>query len=163
MVLKGYEWGILRDLIGKKAEAIIIPSSPNTVSQPVQVILLMSNQKGIAIDSCFRTQKPTEIHEEYPQLRIRVLNDLPNYWQSQRIELGQDGEIVRRVQLVNEEVNGYSGNVEYSRAIHINFTEDKELAVIRDSYHTPGLDLCTDSNWISKLGDPVKFRQIITL
>lgn len=163
MFLYGHELQILRDLIGKKAEAVIIPGQAQTISDPVSMILWMGSNEGIQVDSCFRKKKPTEIPENYPQIRIRVIHSLPPYMHNQRIAFGNDGEIIRRVQIVNEVLPKEHGQVEYSRSIHIDLTGGRHACVIRDSYATPNLKLCMDDSWKDQLGPAEGSRQITTL
>lgn len=163
MLLKTFEWEILRNLLGKKAEAIIIPNSSDSISAPVEAALALADHHFLIIDSCFRTKKPTEIANDYPQLRIRLTDSLPSDYEQQRIPLGKNGEIIRRIQLVNEVFRSQKANVEYTRAIHFQFTDSAECTFMRESYRVPSIQIIMDSDWKDRLGRSIDFRQIINL
>lgn len=72
MVLSGEEMQLLENLVGRKAERVIVPVKNDSISKPVETILVLSKDKGIKIDSCFRTQQAIETPEAYPQLRVQL-------------------------------------------------------------------------------------------
>ncbi|MCF0245480.1 MAG: hypothetical protein HUJ55_01500 [Ileibacterium sp.] len=165
MVIHGYEWGILRDLIGKKAEAVIVPTAANSVSDPVEAILVLSDHKGILFDSCSRKQKPTETMVNYPQMRVRVIDEVPEYKMGQRIELNENGEIIKRVEIVNEEVLSPSDFVDYTKAIHIEFSGDRDVTITRETFRNPSLQICEKPNWKDEVqvSNPYGILQFMSL
>ena len=165
MVIRGYEWGILRDLIGKKAEALVVPTAPNSVSDPVEAILVLSDHKGVLFDSCSRNQKPTETMVNYPQMRVRIIDEVPEYRMGQRIALNEQGEIIQRVEIVNEEFVSPNDFVDYTKAIHIEFSGDRDVTITREIFRNPSLQIYEKRNWMDdvQVSGPYGILQLMSL
>lgn len=57
MILSGEEMHLLEGLIGRKAEKVLVPVPRESVSKPVEIVLVLNKNKGVLIDSCYRPQK----------------------------------------------------------------------------------------------------------
>ncbi len=87
MILSGKEMQLLEGMIGKKAERILVPLPADSAAKPVEIVVVFSRDSGLLIDSCYRAQKPIETPAHYPQLRVRLIQDIPNYINGSSIDL----------------------------------------------------------------------------
>lgn len=139
MVLSGEEMQLLENLVGRKAERVIVPIKNDSISKPVETILVLSKDKGIKIDSCFRTQQAIETPEAYPQMRVRLINEIPQYANGDEIEFSNTGEIVRSVKVTSERVNTPNDTASYTKSIHIELTGSRDVTITRESFRSPSL------------------------
>lgn len=165
MFIRGYEWGILHNLIGKKAKKVIIPDPESDGEPPVEAVLVLSDQRGIIVDSCCRDQAPTETVENYPQLRVRMIDEVPEELQGRHINLNEFGEIIRTVKIVNENIASPSELAKYTKAIHIEFSGDRDVTITRETFRDPSLHVFEKGDWeyeVSHNRDPFSSRQILS-
>lgn len=141
MVLSGEEMQLLENLIGKKAEQILIPIPKNSVSKPVETVLVLSKDKGILIDSCYRPQKAIETPDGYPQMRVRLIEEIPEYANGDAIELSNTGEIVRSIEVTSEHILTPKDTACYTKAVHIEFTGQREITITRETFRNPSLQV----------------------
>lgn len=142
MKLSRDELGLLGDLIGRKAERIIYPMPKDSLSKPVEMVLVLSNGSGLLIDSCFRSQNAVETPESYPQMRVRMINTIPDYPNGETIELSQyGGEIIASIEVTTESVLTSTDNACYTKAVHIEFSGEREVTITRETYRTAALDV----------------------
>lgn len=139
MVLSGEEMQLLENLVGRKAERVIVPVKNDSISKPVETILVLSKDKGIKIDSCFRTQQAIETPEAYPQLRVRLIHEIPQYTDGDEIEFSNTGEIVRSVKVISERVNTPNDTASYTKSIHIELTGARDVTITRETFRSPSL------------------------
>lgn len=151
MIIPVREKSVLRDLIGKKAEAVIVPAPASEVTEPANVYLKLSRNSAILLESALRPQSPTETFIHYPQLRLKQQNALPEFKHEQSMQLGRDGEIVRRIIIVNEDYRKNGKFASFTKAIHFDFSGRKEVTFIRSSIATPGLIITTEPEWKERL------------
>ncbi|MEY8381185.1 hypothetical protein [Ileibacterium valens] len=166
MFIRGYEWGILHNLIGKKAQAVILPDWDDNENSN-QAVLVLSDEQGIVIDSCFREHAPTETIGDYPQLRVRVIDSIPDEikQREKKIDLNEYGEIIRTVKIVNEEVDSPSDIARYTKAIHIEFSGDRDVTITRETFRSPQLHVFEKGDWEGEVinkRDPYASRQILS-
>lgn len=148
MIMQNREWNILRHLIGKKATKIIVPETADTVN-PVEAIIALDEKTGLVIDSCAQKQAPLETGDKYPQLRLRFVSPLPKYKKEQTIDLSDHGEIVRRIEILNEEIFSTEERAMFTKAIHIDFTGDREITIARNTFKEPSLKVFEAKNdWV---------------
>ncbi|MGM9960169.1 MAG: hypothetical protein ACI32F_02515 [Allobaculum sp.] len=139
MVLSGEEMQLLESLVGRKAERIIVPVKHDSVSKPVETILVLSKDKGIKIDSCYRPQQAIETPQGYPQMRVRLIHEIPQYANGEEIDFSDTGEIVRSVKVTSERVNTPSDTACYTKAIHIEMTGARDVTITRETFRSPSL------------------------
>lgn len=166
MFIRGYEWGILHNLIGKKAQTVILPDWDEN-EKLNQAVLVLSDDQGIVIDSCCRDHAPTETIGDYPQLRVRVIDAVPDEIRKtgKAIDLNEYGEIIRTVQIVNEEVDSPKDIARYTKAIHIEFSGDRDITITRETFRSPHLQVFENRDWVGEVvnkRDPYASRQILS-
>ncbi len=166
MFIRGYEWGILHNLIGKKAQTVILPEWDEDENSN-QAVLVLSDEQGIVIDSCFREQAPTETIGDYPQLRVRVIDSVPEEMRmkGKKIDLNEYGEIIRTVKIVNEEVDSPKDIARYTKAIHIEFSGDRDITITRETFRSPLLRVFEKGDWeceVINQRDPYASRQVLS-
>ncbi len=54
MILSAEEMRLLEGLVGRKAEKILVPVPKDSLTKPVETVLVLNKNKGILIDSCYR-------------------------------------------------------------------------------------------------------------
>lgn len=142
MQLPSDEVKLLRSLVGRKADRIIVPMPSDSLSKPVEAVIVLSSGKGVLIDSCFRVQRAVETSKQYPQMRVRMIKTIPEYPNGHTIELSQyDGEIITSVEVTSEDVHTPTEIAAYTKAIHIEFSGAREVTITRQTYRTPSLDV----------------------
>ncbi len=139
MILSGHEMQLLEGMIGKKAERVLVPLPVDSVSKPVETVVVFSPDSGLLIDSCYRAQKPVETPTHYPQLRVRLIHDIPKYVNGRSIDLSEQGEIVRSVEVTSEEVLTNEDTASYTKSIRIEFTGAREVTITRETFRTSAL------------------------
>lgn len=148
MIMQIQDWNLLRDLIGRKARRILVPVQSGSVSSPVEAVIALDDNKGLLIDSCARRQGPLETPVKYPQLRLRYVSPLPEYPRGETIDLSDSGEIIRRVQILNEEIFTPEDNAAFTKAIHIDFSGNRDITIARNSFREPSLRIFEqEENW----------------
>lgn len=145
MILSGEEMHLLEGLIGRKAEKVLVPVPRESVSKPVEIVLVLNKNKGVLIDSCYRPQKAIETPVGYPQMRVRLIDEIPEYANGEVIELSNYGEIVRSVQVMSEQVLTTQDTACYTKAVHIEFTGQREITVTRETFRSPALNVYEDT------------------
>lgn len=142
MNLSREEMDLLGKLIGRKAERIIMPTPKDSLTKPVEIVLVLSRNRGVLIDSCYRTQRAVETPEGYPQMRVRMINKIPEYVNGHTIELSEfGGEIIASIEVTSENVLTSTEQATYTKAVHIEFTGQREVTITRETYRTPSLDV----------------------
>ncbi|WP_230225823.1 hypothetical protein [Allobaculum mucilyticum] len=142
MKLSQEEMRLLSDLIGSKAERVIYPIPSSSLSKPVETVLVLAPDKGILIDSCYRSQNSVETPVSYPQMRVRMINTIPEYPNGQAIDLNEfGGEIIASIEVTNESILTATENASYTKAVHIEFSGAREVTITRETYRTPSLEI----------------------
>lgn len=144
MVLSGEEMQLLEGLVGRKAEKVLVPIRKDSVSKPVETVLVLNNSQGVLIDSCYRKQKAVETPLGYPQMRVRLIEDIPHYANGDVIELSDSGEIVRAVHVTSEQVLTSEDTACYTKSVHIEFTGKREVTITRETFRSPALSVYED-------------------
>lgn len=139
MHLSEEEYKLLGDLVGKKATKVLVPLPRSAASKPVETVLVLADDKGVLIDSCFRQQRSSESPQEYPQMRVRMIDEIPEYPNGETIEFDEHGGIIRSVDVTNEQLLTRKEYACYAKAIHIAFTGRKELTITRETFRSPSL------------------------
>lgn len=142
MRLSRDELDLLGNLIGRKAERILIPMPRESLTKPVETVVVLSKGKGLLIDSCYRSQTPVETPKNYPQMRVRMINTIPDYPNGEVIELSEfGGEIIASVEVTTESVLTSRDSACYTKAVHIEFSGKREVTITRETYRTPSLSI----------------------
>lgn len=139
MIMQTQDWRLLENLIGKKARKIMVPVKRGLVSSPVEAVIALGENDGLLIDSCARRQGPLETPVKYPQLRLRYVSPLPVYPRGETIDLSETGEIIRRVQILNEELFTPDEIASFTKAIHIDFSGNRDITIARNTFREPSL------------------------
>ena len=139
MILSGKEMQLLEGMIGKKAERILVSLPADSAAKPVEIVVVFSRDSGLLIDSCYRAQKPIETPAHYPQLRVRLIQDIPNYINGSSIDLSEEGEIVRAIEVISEDVQTSEDTASYTKSIRIEFTGAREVTISRETFRSPCL------------------------
>lgn len=147
MFIRGYEKNILHNLIGRKARAVIIPESEDGIPDPTEAMLVLSDRQAILFDSCAREQAPTETPVDYPQMRVRMIDSVPEHLRGLTIDLDQNGEIIRNVAVINEEISSPDDIASYTKAVHIEFSGDRDVTITRETFRNPSLKVFEKGNW----------------
>lgn len=150
MRLSGEEVHLLEGLIGRKAEKVIVPLPRGSVSKPVETVLVLSKNKGVLIDSCYRAQKAVETPDGYPQMRVRLIDEIPHYANGEAIELSDTGEIVRSVEITNEQVSTRQDTAYYTKSVRIEFTGQREITITRENFRSPSLHIYDENDPVSE-------------
>lgn len=144
MILSGEEMQLLEGLVGRKAEKVLVPIRKDSVSKPVETVLVLNEKQGVLIDSCYRQPKAVETPLGYPQMRIRLIEEIPSYANGDVIELSDSGEIVRSVHVTSEQVLTDEDTACYTKAVHIEFTGKREVTITRETFRSPSLNIYED-------------------
>lgn len=147
MKIEKQERDILTGLIGKTVRSIVIPTPEDSVMPPVSAILVVPNHPNVLIDSCARLQSPTETGVNYPQMRVRLIDDMPEYANGRTIDLSEYGEVVCGLQITDEEISSGRDVASYTKALHIDFTGGRDVTITRETFRNPYLQ-------IYETGDP---------
>lgn len=145
MILSGEEMQLLEGLVGRKAEKVLVPIRKDSVSKPVETVLVLNDKQGLLIDSCYRKQKAVETPIGYPQMRVRLIDEIPTYANGDVIELSDSGEIVRSVHVTSEQVLTSEDTACYTKAVHIEFTGKREVTITRETFRSPSLSIYEDA------------------
>lgn len=165
MIMQMQDWRMLEDLIGKKARKIMVPVTRESVSSPVEAVIALGEDDGLLIDSCARRQGPTETPIKYPQLRLRYVSPLPVYPRGETINLSDTGEIIRRVQILNEELFTQDEIAFFTKAIHIDFSGDRDITIARNTFRDPSLRIYEqEGDWTEGVTiDPNAVQKLLSL
>ncbi|MDE5758319.1 MAG: hypothetical protein K2H85_06865 [Allobaculum sp.] len=144
MVLSSEEMGILENLVGRKAEKILVPVPKDSATKPVETVLVLNKNKGVLIDSCYRPQHAIETPHGYPQMRVRVINRIPEYPNGEVIEFSNTGEIVRAIEVTTEQIVSPKDRVHYAKSVHLKLTGKREVTITRETYRSPVLSIYED-------------------
>lgn len=144
MVLSSEEMGILENLVGRKAEKILVPVPKDSATKPVETVLVLNKNKGVLIDSCYRPQHAIETPHGYPQMRVRLINRIPEYPNGEVIEFSNTGEIVRAIEVTTEQIVSPKDRVHYAKSVHLKLTGKREVTITRETYRSPVLSIYED-------------------
>lgn len=152
---------ILQSLIGTRVRSILIPTSRDSVSPPVETVIVLNDHEGVLIDSCAREPIGAETDGLYPQLRVRLIHDLPRYPNGRTIELNGPGEIVRSVELTHEEVRSPFVMTAYTKGIRLAFGREHDITITRQSFRSPSLQVFeNDDESVCSLAQPDEYTSI---
>ena len=167
MIMQKQDWRMLEDLIGRKARKIMVPVRKESVSSPVEAVIALGENDGLLIDSCARIQGPLETPIKYPQLRLRYVSPLPEYPRGETIDLSEHGEIIRRFQILNEELFTQDEIASFTKAIHIDFSGERDITIARNTFRDPSLNIYEyeeDGDWMDNVAvDPNAIRKLLSL
>ncbi len=141
MILSAEEMRLLEGLVGRKAEKILVPVPKDSLTKPVETVLVLNKNKGILIDSCYRPQHAIETPQGYPQMRVRLIHHIPQYPNGEVIEFSNTGEIVRAIEVTTEQITSPKDRVHYAKSVHLKLTGKREVTITRETYRSPALNI----------------------
>lgn len=144
MILSVEEMNILAGLVGRKAEKVLVPVPKDSLTKPVETVLVLNKNKGILIDSCYRPQQALETPRGYPQMRVRFINHIPEYPNGEVIEFSKSGEIVHAIEVTTEQVVSPKDRVHYAKSVHLKLSGQREVTITRETFRSPALSIFED-------------------